>query len=85
LAAQQVQQEGGKVTREYPKNKRDLARRIAEIKSEITFLESIKTGARCDNCDAWTGRGCKRADGVEPPAEVQQTGCDEWNWDEIPF
>lgn len=63
--------------------KKEIAHRIKALKQEITFLESIDTG--CLSCDAFDGRGCKRAGGVEPPPEVKQAGCPEWKWDEIPF
>jgi hypothetical protein len=53
------------------------------LRMEISFLESIHTG--CGSCDAFDGRGCKRAGGVEPPPEVKAQGCPEWKWDEIPF
>jgi len=63
--------------------KKEIARRIKALKQEISFLESINTG--CESCDAFDGRGCKRAGGVEPPPEVKEQGCPEWKWDEIPF
>lgn len=63
--------------------KKEIAQRIIELKREIEFLESIKTG--CESCDAFDGRGCKRANGLEPPSEVKAHGCQEWKWDKIPF
>lgn len=63
--------------------KKEIARRIADLKREISFLESINTD--CNSCDAFTGRACKRAGWVEPPPEVKAQGCPEWKWDEIPF
>ncbi|MEG1678641.1 MAG: hypothetical protein RR326_00990 [Stenotrophomonas sp.] len=63
--------------------KKEIAERIKVLQREITFLESIR--ANCGSCDAFTGRGCKRAGGIEPPPEVKAQGCPEWQWDEIPF
>lgn len=63
--------------------KKEIALRLAALKSEIAFLESIHTG--CASCDAFNGRSCQRAGGVEPPPEVKEQGCPEWKWDEIPF
>ena len=63
--------------------KKEIAQRIEVLRMEISFLESIHTG--CASCDAFDGRGCKRAGGVEPPPEVKVQGCPEWKWDEIPF
>lgn len=63
--------------------KKEIAKRIEVLRMEISFLESINTG--CGSCDAFNGRGCKRAGGVEPPPEVKAQGCPEWKWDEIPF
>ena len=63
--------------------KKEIAKRIEVLRMEISFLESIHTG--CGACDAFDGRGCKRAGGVEPPPEVKEQGCPEWKWDEIPF
>ena len=63
--------------------KKEIAKRIEVLRMEISFLESSNTG--CASCDAFDGRGCKRAGGVEPPPEVKAQGCPEWKWDEIPF
>jgi len=63
--------------------KKEIAKRVKALKQEITFLESIHTG--CGSYDAFDGRGCKRAGGVEPPPEVKLSGCPEWKWDEVPF
>lgn len=63
--------------------KKDIARRLEELRLEKSFVESINTG--CGTCDAFNGRGCKRADGAEPPPEVKAEGCPEWRFDGIPF
>jgi len=63
--------------------KQEIAKRIEELRTEISFLESINTG--CELCDAFDGRGCKRAGGLEPPPEVKAKGCPEWKFEEIPF
>lgn len=63
--------------------KKEIAKRIEVLRMEISFLENINTG--CGSCDAFDGRDCKRAGGVEPPPEVKLFGCPEWKWDEIPF
>ena len=38
----------------------------------------------CRSCSAWKVSRCTKFDQV-PPTDVQQVGCDDWNWDEVPF
>lgn len=52
---------------------------------EADYWRDKLAGKGCENCLHWQHRGCGLADGAEPPAEVVQVGCDNWNWDEIPF
>ena len=66
-----------------PKTKVDLIKRISELQSEITFLQSINTG--CRGCMHFGQGGCRLADGQTPPADVLEKGCNEWVWDEVPF
>lgn len=64
--------------------KREIAKRTKELQDELDFLNGIFTG--CGTCVS-RGRngGCEKAGGEIPPVEVQQTGCPEWYWDDIPF
>lgn len=62
--------------------KREIARRIEDLKSQITFLQDLDTG--CTACIHWEGGTCKRW-GEAPPRGVFLVGCEEWKWDEVPF
>lgn len=40
--------------------------------------------ASCNNCNHWTRQSCAKFEAVPPP-DVQKTGCDDYEFDEIPF
>lgn len=65
---------------------------IAEIKLRITtaqrdlkYWQGILDSKSCKECVHFVANGCKLADGVRPPPEIEKVGCDEWRWDDIPF
>lgn len=66
-----------------PNKKVDLIKRISELQSELSFLQSINTG--CQKCMHFDRGGCRLADGHTPPVDVLESGCNEWTWDEVPF
>lgn len=64
----------------------EIKQRIVYHKREIATWEEIVSKKSCNDCVNQNGNnGCKLADGMVPPPEVQNVGCDAWEWDEIPF
>lgn len=57
----------------------NIAQREADLWRDILKRKS------CKDCANFDQGGCKLADGITPPPEVQAVGCDSWKWDEIPF
>lgn len=69
-----------------PMNKTALAAMIELHSRELKAYERIRDrDVNCDRC-TWRGRDdlCKKWNAPVPP-EVRKTGCDEWDWDSIPF
>jgi hypothetical protein len=56
--------------------------RIDMHERELRMLQSIKV--ECQSCEHYMFRHCNKFD-AEPPPHVIATGCDEWNYDFIPF
>lgn len=64
--------------------KQEIEKRVIELQDELEFLSRINTG--CETClSRDKNGGCEKAGGEVPPEYVQQTGCPEWYWDDIPF
>ena len=40
--------------------------------------------AACNNCNNWQMHRCQKFE-VVPPADIQKTGCDDYEFDSIPF
>lgn len=51
-------------------------------KRELARLDAVKVS--CVTCGEWQNQRCGKY-GMVPPAEVKSGGCDEWEWDGIPF
>lgn len=51
---------------------------------EARALRNRIKSACCQSCNHWTRAQCKKFEAV-PPADVQRTGCDDYEFDEIPF
>lgn len=60
----------------------EIQAKIDLFRRELKTLEAIKIS--CANCDHFATGQCKKFQAV-PPAEVQAVGCDEYEYDEIPF
>lgn len=58
----------------------DLCERIAPL------IRIAATPRSCNTCLQWSAanRRCMHWD-AEPPAEVRSTGCESWEYDEVPF
>lgn len=60
--------------------------KIKSIRRELECWQGILANKACNTCKNFgPACGCQLADGLVPPAEVQKTGCPEWQWDQIPF
>lgn len=62
----------------------ELEVKVRMAEREAEFWRTILTRKSCIDCLHYE-HGCNLADGAEPPPEVKRTGCDSWEWDEIPF
>ena len=63
-------------------NKQLLAHLQKTMRAEAVRLEAIKPS--CRNCVHSEGVHCTKFEAV-PPNDVQAAGCDEWQWDGVPF
>jgi NADH:ubiquinone oxidoreductase subunit F (NADH-binding) len=52
--------------------------------NEAQMWSDILEKKSCNDCTQYREGVCWKWNAT-PPAEVFKTGCDEWNWDEIPF
>jgi len=69
-------------------NKFELNAKIGLFTRELQNLTHIKNrDVNCRGCihgDKRTPTTCTKWK-MQPPEDVQATGCDDWSWDEIPF
>lgn len=49
---------------------------------ELARLDAVKVS--CVTCEEWRNQRCSKYEMV-PPAEVKVEGCENWQWDCIPF
>lgn len=63
-------------------NRQLLAHLQKTLRAETVRLEAIKP--RCGNCVHAEGVHCTKFEAVPPP-DVAAVGCDEWEWDQVPF
>ncbi len=59
--------------------------RINIARRELEYWQNILRNKSCHDCENYQEYGCKLANGVRPPPEVEKVGCDSWEWDCIPF
>jgi hypothetical protein len=52
------------------------------LRNELVRLDAINVA--CKTCQEWEQTGCAKFDAT-PPVDVQKTGCEEWEFDNIPF
>lgn len=66
-------------------NRNELRERIRWLQNDLKHVQSI--APNCTNCESFTNgfneHACKQYGPV--PADFIQVGCDNWNYDEIPF
>ena len=65
-----------------PQNKHYLIEALKEISA---IIESLPSKQSCKNCEHFDSGKCKISDYAKPPAQVIETGCNQWRWDGIPF
>jgi hypothetical protein len=63
-------------------NQAQLTAMQQALRHELVRLDAITVS--CLSCKAWKPSRCTKFDAV-PPVDVQKTGCDEWEFDNIPF
>lgn len=61
----------------------DLQDRLNYCRRELDFLTNVQTG--CDRCDHFNGdtKTCKTFGPV--PADFIAQGCDDWEFNDVPF
>jgi len=60
---------------------------MCNLLSDIrTMILRTKSPSKCENCEYFENGGCGLAQGIEPPKEVQEKGCEKYKErDWIPF
>lgn len=59
--------------------------RINIARREVEYWQNLLRDKSCKDCEHYQEFGCKLAEGVRPPPEVEKVGCASWEWDCIPF
>lgn len=54
---------------------------VANLRKELAFYEAVKPG--CMGCSFFADSVCNKHGPV--PADFIAAGCDEWNFDDVPF
>ncbi len=63
-------------------NKQELHDRIGYCQRELVFLQEVQTN--CTRCKHYVNDDCLKF-GQKVPQEFVAVGCDEWEFDEVPF
>ena len=63
--------------------KATLQQRIETLQKELEFHQGIKTN--CSSCEHSDGLGFCLMWDCEVPDDVANIGCDDWEFDNIPF
>jgi hypothetical protein len=58
--------------------------KINVARREMEFWQNLLQRKSCNDCENFQQGQCTQFNATPPP-EVQQVGCDEWSWDNIPF
>lgn len=58
--------------------------KINVARREMEYWQSILANKRCGSCVDWARDMCQRYQ-AKPPDGEKQPGCDDWQYDEIPF
>lgn len=58
--------------------------KINIARREMEFWQILLQRKSCNDCLNFQQGMCTEFN-AEPPKEVQQVGCESWDWDQIPF
>ncbi len=58
--------------------------KIKALMNEAQMWSDILEKKSCADCQQFQEGVCQKWN-AEPPEETIKSGCEEWNWDEIPF
>lgn len=58
--------------------------KIKAVMAEAQIWSDILEKKSCMDCTNYQQNVCEKFNAAPPP-DVVKVGCDEWNWDEIPF
>jgi len=58
--------------------------KINIARREMQFWQGVLADRRCGNCTEYAQGICHKYQAM-PPAGDKQPGCDDWDWDQIPF
>lgn len=61
--------------------------KISVLRRELAFWEGALREKQkgCTFCMNFAAGECKKFNAAPPEEVATKTGCDEWEWDEIPF
>jgi len=62
----------------------EIELKINVLQREMDFWRGVLADKRCGNCTHYDFGMCKKYDAT-PPEGDKQPGCDDWDWDQIPF
>lgn len=51
---------------------------------EADYWRGVLADKRCGNCTYFSTSICEKYNAA-PPGGMKEPGCDEWNWDCVPF
>ena len=58
--------------------------KISIARREMEFWQNLLQTKSCKDCLNFQQGQCTQFN-AEPPPDVQQVGCESWDWDQIPF
>jgi len=58
--------------------------KINIARREMQFWQGVLADKRCGNCTEYVQDVCQKYN-AEPPGKAREPGCDDWDWDQIPF
>lgn len=58
--------------------------KINVLQREMDFWRGVLADKRCGNCEHYQQDVCVKYQAA-PPGKAREPGCDDWDWDAIPF
>lgn len=62
----------------------EISVKINLARREMEYWQNVLKSKRCGDCTNYVAGLCHHFQAM-PPGGDKEPGCDEWNWDEIPF